>query len=100
MYASSDKGTIRAIAILVVTTLALLGWYSHTSAKIVTFTDKAAFLATTGASSATGPLPNLGGVASATVGSVTFSPAPGGDSLSIGALAPRRPPTGTLARPA
>ncbi len=60
-------------------------------ASFTTFEDKAAFLAATGAVNATGPLPNLGGVAnslnptgSATVGSITFSLAPGGDNFSIG----------------
>jgi hypothetical protein len=62
-------------------------------ASFTTFEDKAAFLAATGAVNATGPLPNLGGVAnslnptgSATVGAITFSLAPGGDNLFIGAL--------------
>ncbi len=49
------------------------------------FTDQAAFLAATGATNATGPLPDLGLVSSATVGSITFSVAPGGDYLAIGA---------------
>ncbi len=55
---------------------------------IQTFTDRAAFLAATGATSATGPLPNLGFIGSgpATAGSVTFGLAPGGDNISIGAL--------------
>jgi hypothetical protein len=71
-------------------------------AAVQTFTDKAAFLTATGAGSATGPLPNLGFVPSATVSSVTFAPAtpPEEDnSLAIGALGidgvddwyPRRP---------
>jgi hypothetical protein len=58
-------------------------------AQVQTFTDKAAFLAATGATSATGPLPNLhcvasGGTGSATIGSVTFRVGPGGDDLCIG----------------
>lgn len=63
------------------------------AATIQVFEDKAAFLAATGAASATGPLPDLGVVidannpgGSATVGSIVFSLAPGGDSLAIGAL--------------
>lgn len=59
------------------------------AATLKTFEDKAAFLAATEATSATGPLPDLGLVAalagSATVESVTFSLAPGGDALYIGA---------------
>jgi hypothetical protein len=54
--------------------------------------DKSAFLAATGAASATGPLPDIGVVAdggnpagTARVGSLTFSLAPGGDNLYIGA---------------
>lgn len=50
------------------------------------FTDKASFENATGAASATGPLPDLGRVVgAATVGTVTFSLAPGGNSLAIGA---------------
>ena len=68
------------------------------------YDDKASFLAATGAVNATGPLPNLGLVAdssnpnaSATIGSVTLSLAPGGDNMFIGGLAivsdwyPQRP---------
>jgi hypothetical protein len=52
-----------------------------------TFTDKAAFIAATQAESATGELPDLGFPGgSATVGSVTFNLAPGGDNLAIGAV--------------
>ena len=47
---------------------------------------QAEFLTATGATPATGSLPNIGEVIdSATVGSVTFSLAPGGESLAIGA---------------
>lgn len=64
---------------------------AHATDPIV-FTDQATFLAATGAANATGPLPDLGLVVSASVGSVTFSVAPGGDNLAIGA-------SGTLADP-
>lgn len=64
---------------------------SH-AAEIRTYRDKTAFLADTSATAATGPLPDLGLIPSAIVGSVTFSLAPGGDNLAIGA-------TGTLASP-
>lgn len=56
------------------------------------YTDRAAFEAATGATSATGPLPNLGLVSSAgaqtptTLGTLTFDIGPGGDNLSIGGL--------------
>jgi len=44
------------------------------NATIITFSDKAQFLASTGSTSATGPLPNLSSVGnSQTIGSVTFS---------------------------
>ena len=58
------------------------------------FVDKSAFLAATGASSATGPLPNIGNVTeTATVGTVKFSRAPGSAGLlAIGAA-------GTVAAP-
>jgi hypothetical protein len=62
------------------------------AATLQVFESQAAFLAATGAADATGPLPDLGDVAnasnpggSATINTVTFSLAPGGDSLSIGA---------------
>jgi hypothetical protein len=60
------------------------------TATIQTFTDKTAFVAATGATSATGPLPDLGLVVppalSVTVRSITFSLAPGGDNIAIGAV--------------
>lgn len=84
----------RCLGFLCVLTILLAGFsvppaWAQTAAQAATlrvFEDKAVFLAATGATSATGPLPNLGAVdGSATVGSVTFSLAPGGDSLFIGA---------------
>ena len=52
---------------------------------LAVFNNKIAFLTATGAANATGPLPGLGSVNSgATVGGVTFTPAPGGDTLDIG----------------
>ncbi len=62
------------------------------AAQIKTYDDRSAFLAETGGGSATGALPDLGLVTSATVGSVTFGLAPGGDNIAIGAV-------GTLAAP-
>ena len=50
------------------------------------FTDRATFISMTHAESASGELPDLGVVAaSATVGSVTFAVAPGGNGIAIGA---------------
>ena len=75
-------------------TLALLGLAATAQATgLKTYTDEATFLAETGAASASGPLPDLGFVpVSATVGSLTFSVAPGGDNLSIGTV-------GTILKP-
>jgi PEP-CTERM motif len=42
-------------------------------AALITYSNKASFLADTGATSATGALPSLSGVTSTTVGSVTFT---------------------------
>ena len=61
----------------------------YVQATIMTFNDQAMFLTATGATSATGPLPNLGiipggAAASQTVGTVTFSIASPSTSLVIG----------------
>src|SRR5262245_45789471 len=58
---------------------------AYGQATLNTYTDKAAFLAATGAASATGPLPNLGQVNNATVGSLSFRPTSVDDTLYIGA---------------
>jgi hypothetical protein len=66
-------------AVLLAAVTALSGFSIQAQAAITTLVtdipaDKAAFLAATGATSATGPLPNLGGPwVSRTVGSVTFT---------------------------
>lgn len=66
--------------------LALAG--SSRATDLLTFTDKASFLAATGAADATGPLPDLGYVPDPTlVGSLTFSIPFGGDDLFIGTAA-------------
>jgi hypothetical protein len=77
---------------VVVLLAALLSQVPLRAATLQVFETKATFLAATGAADATGRLPDLGDVAtavnpagSATVGSITFSLAPGGESLSIGA---------------
>ena len=57
------------------------------SAAILTFDDRSSFLAQTGATSATGTLPDLGNVSpSATVGSVTFTQGPAATALIIGSF--------------
>jgi hypothetical protein len=53
--------------------------------NLALYDNRIAFLAATGATNATGPLPNLGLITEgATVGSVNFSLAPGGNSLALG----------------
>jgi len=60
---------------------------SEANATLLTFSDRTTFLTATGATSATGPLPNLGFVpGSQTVGSVTFSITPPSSALFIGGL--------------
>lgn len=64
-------------------------WHFQADASIITFTDKAAFLASTGATSATGDLPNLGAIPGGvvTVGSITFSTVGlGSGTLFVGGL--------------
>src|SRR5262245_8518355 len=61
-------------------------------ASLVAWTDKDAFLAGTGAISASGPIPNLGEQGSAKLGSVDIGLAPGGDNVAFG-------PFGTGAEP-
>jgi hypothetical protein len=51
---------------------------------VETFDDQAAFVAATDAFPASGPLPDLGVVSSARIGSVTVSLATGGNSLAVG----------------
>ena len=58
----------------------------YAQATLHTYTDKAAFLAATGAASATGPIPNLGQVDSAAVGALSFRPTSVDDTLYIGAF--------------
>ena len=58
---------------------------SAAGSGLAVFNNRIAFLTATGATNATGPLPNLGLVdGGPTVGRVTFSLAPGGNTLSIG----------------
>jgi hypothetical protein len=73
-------------ALLFAALVAGLGLQSGANAALVTFTDQTTFLTTTGATSATGPLLNLGAVppASGTVGTVTFSSVAPSGTLYIG----------------
>ena len=65
----------------------ILALQARADATILTFNDRATFLAATGAANATGPLPNLGFVpGSQTVGTVTFSITAPSSALFIGAL--------------
>ena len=64
--------------------------FQEASAAITVFNDKTTFLTTTSATSATGPLPNLGKIvgdaaASQTVGTVTFTITPPSSELYVGA---------------
>ena len=59
---------------------------AQVNASIVTFNDKSTFIGATGSTSATGAIPDLGFVgSSATVGDVTFSRAPPGGGIWVGA---------------
>ena len=65
--------------------LALTAILGQANAAIVTFNDRTNFLATTGATSATGALPNLGNTGgSANVNGVTFTRGPAATALLIG----------------
>ena len=72
--------------------LAALAASAH-AANIKSYQNKAAFLAATGATSATGPLPDVGEVVDVntnplgtyTLGSLTFSLASGSDNIAVGA---------------
>ncbi|MDH3669561.1 MAG: hypothetical protein OES46_00145 [Gammaproteobacteria bacterium] len=80
-------------AVLLAAVTALVSFGIQAQATLLTFDDKAAFLAATGASSATGPLPNVGGVSTnRTVGSATFINRTSG--FFIGAVGVPQVPTG------
>lgn len=59
------------------------GLQSQAQAALTMFSDKSTFLAATGATSATGPLPLLGIVSAAKVGSITISNTSGSSDPSI-----------------
>ena len=77
----------RHVKILVTLAMSMMLFVAQAQAALQTFDNKAAFLTATSANSASGPLPDLGiqTPEQATVGSVTFSVAPGGDNFFIGA---------------
>jgi hypothetical protein len=90
MYRPCQRWPVATRVIPVVAVLAVRGWHAHASAALTVFTDKNLFLVQTEASSATGPLPNLGKIpggpdGTATVGRITFSIAPPSANFSIGA---------------
>ena len=70
---------------LLLAALSLALSHAFAQATLNTFTDKAAFLAATGAN-ANGAVPNTGPADSATIGSLTFRPAGGVGGLFIGGL--------------
>jgi hypothetical protein len=75
-----SRQTASALAITLV-------FSASAEANLIIYKNKPAFLAATGSTSATGPIPNLGQFFAGqevTVGNATFSTAPGGDNLSIG----------------
>jgi hypothetical protein len=74
----------------IVTTVLLLCATVQAHATIMTYSDKSSFLSDTSATSATGPLPDLGSVGSSvTIGDITFS-----GSLWVGAGGDPRVPGG------
>jgi len=60
-------------------------------AAVQLFMDESTFMTSTQATPATGPLPYLGQVANATIGSATFSIANGGNTLFVGVQFPGDP---------
>lgn len=59
---------------------------NHTAGDLQVYDSQAGFLTATGAADASGDLPDLGQVSdSVTLGSVTLSPGPGGNTLFVGA---------------
>jgi hypothetical protein len=82
----SDSTALSSVAIVAAVVSSIVATAADSrAAQIKSFSDKTAFLLDTGGAGATGPLPDLGLVTSATVGSVTFDIAPGGDNMAIGA---------------
>src|SRR5688572_4725701 len=79
------KTTLIVATFLALTSLLLPSAFAQ--ATLQTFDDKAALLAATGATNATGTLPNLGPVSNTTVGSITFSrPFDDSGTMYIGTL--------------
>ena len=76
----------RAACALVLAAATLAPFGSQTAFANQVLDDKVAFLASTGATSATGPLPNLGQIPgdNVVIGSLTVEVAPGGNGLFVG----------------
>ncbi len=73
--------------------LTLATFESEAIAATILFSDKSTFISSTGATSATGTIPNLGSVGSSfTLGSVTFTISPPATELFIGASGTRVAP--------
>lgn len=72
-----------SILFVLVFSLGGIRFQPRTPGTITIFSDKATFLSATGAISATGPLPLLGNVSSAKVGSVTISNVSGSSDPSV-----------------
>jgi len=86
---TGKKEIIIAVLLIASISMAIPAKVAQASPTIFTFSDKTIFLAATGATSATGPLPNLGQIpggaaATQTVGNVTFSLSPPSSALFIG----------------
>ena len=80
------KSSVRGVFLKAVFSSFALLLSLHAQASFVTFSDRTTFLSTTGTTSATGPIPNLGRmfIGPTTVGDVTFSQAPPGGPVWIG----------------
>lgn len=87
---------LRRKAVMGAALIAGIGLHAAANAALVTFSDQSTFLTATGATSATGPMPNVGAVppASGAVGSVTFSSVPPSGTLYIGAAGVGAVPAG------
>jgi len=68
---------------LLATVFVFTGLQSQAEAALTVFIDKATFFAETGATNVTGPLPLLGNVSSAKLGSITISNTSGSSDPSV-----------------
>ena len=85
-----------SVLFVFVLSLAVFGLQPGVEGAVTVFSDKATFLSATCAKSATGPLPLLGYVSSAKIGSLTFSNVSGSSdpsvALAFGIMEPPRSP--------